>query len=169
MAVVVIGQVGVGQLGAGGVAAADPGPDPGAEHHATGLVKQDPTVVAPAVERIDPVPPVDPGPDGSVSVERENSKALQDIPALPGLNPAAGAVPVPKGPVTPQPPVSPYQLTLPQRPGQELVDATAADALATLGRAGRLGADGKPALDANALQPQVPSAQVIDPTRPATL
>ncbi|CRK62241.1 hypothetical protein [Alloactinosynnema sp. L-07] len=76
---------------------------------------------------------------------------------------------MPKGPMTPQPPVSPYQLTLPQRPGQELVDATAADALATLGRAGRLGTDGKPALDANALQPQVASAQVIDPTRRATL
>ncbi|WP_054044260.1 hypothetical protein [Alloactinosynnema sp. L-07] len=115
------------------------------------------------------MPPVDPGPDGSVSVERETSKALQDIPALPGLSPAAGTVPVPKGPMTPQPPVSPYQLTLPQRPGQELVDATAADALATLGRAGRLGTDGKPALDANALQPQVASAQVIDPTRRATL
>lgn len=67
------------------------------------------------------------------------------------------------------PQVTPSPLVLPTHPGQELVDATAADATTTLGNAGRLNADGTPNLDANALQPQMPSAKFIDPAHPATL
>ncbi|SDI71511.1 hypothetical protein SAMN05192558_11711 [Actinokineospora alba] len=166
----------VGQVGLGVSAAAEPTPTPTAPSPVTPT-----TPAAPAPQPLAPsapgaavldVPdlgPIEVGPDGHVPVNREKSKALQDIQPLPGLNPAPGKVPIERAPVTPQPPVSPYPLTMPQRPGQELVDATARDALATLGRAGRLKADGTPDLDATKLQPQVSSAQVIDPTRPATI
>ncbi|GLZ30303.1 hypothetical protein Lesp02_24920 [Lentzea sp. NBRC 105346] len=130
-----------------------------------------PAPVAPAAVAMD-VPEIEPvtvPADGQVDVKTARSKALQPIDALPHLDPAPGTVPVDRVPVKPQPPYGPYPLTMPQRPGQELVDATAADALATLGRAGRLTPDGKPDLDPNKLQPQVPSAQVVDPSRPATL
>jgi hypothetical protein len=128
-----------------------------------------PDVTAPIPAQPRTLPPVDPGPDGSPDIGREPS-AAQPIPALPDLNPGPdGQVPVDRAPVTPNPPVRPQPLDLPTHPGQELVDATAADALATLGRAGRLTPQGAPDLDANKLQPQVPSAQVIDPSRPATL
>ncbi|MEV6235374.1 hypothetical protein [Lentzea sp. NPDC051838] len=111
---------------------------------------------------------IDPGKDGSPNIENEASKA-QPIAPLPALDPGPdGRVPVDRVPITPNPPVTPSTLDLPLRPGQELVDATSAEALATLDKAGRT-KDGKPALDANALQPQVRSAQVVDPSRPATL
>lgn len=113
--------------------------------------------------------PVDPGPDGSPNVPTEPSLA-QPIPALPEVKPGPnGAVPIDRAPIAPDPQVRPTPLDLPTRPGQELVDATEAEALATLGSAGRLAPDGTPDLDANNLQPQVSSAQLIDPTRPATL
>lgn len=112
--------------------------------------------------------PIDPGPDGSPNIENEPSKA-QPLAPLPALDPGPdGRVPVERVPIAPNPPVTPAKLDLPTRPGQELVDATSADALATLAAAGRT-VDGKPALDANALQPQVKSAQFIGPNRPATL
>ncbi|WP_157984999.1 hypothetical protein [Lentzea terrae] len=135
----------------------------------TGKVQQQDAQVAPQLQAIPEVQPVDPGPNGSVEVPRERSKALQDIPALPGLNPAPGTVPVEKAPVVPNPQVRPYQLTLPEQPGQKLVDLTAADALTTLKNAGRVTPQGTPDLDATKLQPQVSSAQFIDPTRRATL
>ncbi|WP_156213185.1 hypothetical protein [Lentzea aerocolonigenes] len=112
--------------------------------------------------------PIDPGKDGSPDIAKEPSKA-QPIAPLPALDPGPdGRVPVDRVPIAPNPPVTPSNLDLPQRPGQELVDATSAEALATLANAGRT-KDGKPALDADALQPQVKSAQVVDPSRPATL
>lgn len=112
---------------------------------------------------------VDPGPDGAPAVGKEPSKA-QPIAALPEVNPGPdGHVPVDRQPIAPNPPVRPAPLDLATRPGRELVDATATDALAALGRAGRLTPDGKPSLDATALQPQVGSAQFIDPTRKASL
>lgn len=94
------------------------------------------------------------------------------LPEAPGdlrpINDVIGHVPVDRAPIVADPPVRPSPLDLPTRPGQELVDATASDALATLGNAGRL-TGGKPDLDATKLQPQVSSAQVVDPSRPATL
>jgi hypothetical protein len=114
------------------------------------------------------VPPVAPAP-GSVSVDRAPSKALQPIAPLPALAPASGTVDVPRAPLTLHPPVTPSPLTLPAHPAQELVDATAADALSTLGHAGRLTPAGAPDLDARKLQPQVGSAQFVDPAHPATL
>ncbi|MEU0882021.1 hypothetical protein ABZ345_25690 [Lentzea sp. NPDC005914] len=173
---IVLAQIGLGAR----VALADPEPPPPpppAQQQAqvsnkdipTGKVQQADAHVAPQLQAIPEVPPVDPGPNGSVQVPREPSKALQDIPALPALNPAPGTVPVEKAPVVPNPQVRPYQLTLPEQPGQKLVDQTAADALATLRNAGRVTPQGTPDLDATKLQPQVSSAQFIDPTRRATL
>ncbi len=118
---------------------------------------------------ITPLPAFDPGPDGSVSVPTGPSKALTAIPPLAAVDPAAGAVSVPRAAFVPQPRVTPSPLVLPTHPGQELVDATVADATTTLGNAGRLNADGTPNLDANALQPQMPSAKFVDPAHPATL
>lgn len=118
---------------------------------------------------VDPVDPVDPGPDGEVVVEREPNRATRQIGPLPALDPGAGSPDVDTAPVTPAPPVEPEPLELPTRPAQELIDATAADALATLDDAGRLDPAGTPDLDANELQPQVSSAQLVDDTRPATL
>ena len=119
-----------------------------------------------------PIPPlssVNPGPDGSVPITRVPSPALQSIPALPAVNPGPDQAPVvEKAPVGLVPPVTPSPITLPGHPGQELVNATAADALATLAAAGRL-SGGNPDLDANKLQPQVSSAQFVNPTQPATL
>ncbi|HKN53744.1 MAG TPA: hypothetical protein VJX66_14680, partial [Amycolatopsis sp.] len=125
--------------------------------------------LAPPPPGIPPVQPVDPGPDGTVDVHRGPSSALQPIAPLPALNPPNGSVAVPSAPFAAKPPVTPVSLALPAHPGQELVDATNADAKATLGAAGRLNPDGTPALDANALQPQVSSARFIDPAKPATL
>jgi hypothetical protein len=107
--------------------------------------------------------------NGSVSVDRGPSKALDPIHALPGLDPAPGQVAVDKAPLTPDPPVAPGPLDLPRRPGQELVDATAVDALSTLGRAERLTPQGNPDLDAVDLQPQVSKSQFTDPARPVGL
>ncbi|UVS77513.1 hypothetical protein [Actinokineospora sp. UTMC 2448] len=113
--------------------------------------------------------PIDPGPDGSPDIGRGPS-AAQPIAPLPALDPGPdGRVPVERVPIAPNPPVTPSPLDLPRRPGQELVDATAAEALATLAAAGRTTPQGQPDLDAEDLQPQVRSAQFIDPTRPATL
>ncbi|MET8757625.1 hypothetical protein [Lentzea sp. NPDC004782] len=168
-------QVGLGTK----VALADPEPPPppppaqqaqvSNKHVPTGKVQQADAAVAPQLQAIPPVEPVDPGPNGSVQVPRERSRALQEIPALPALNPAPGTVPVEKAPVVPNPQARPYQLTLPEQPGQKLVDLTAADALTTLKNAGRATPQGTPDLDATKLQPQVSSAQFIDPTRRATL
>ncbi|MEU4767608.1 hypothetical protein AB0H12_30580 [Actinosynnema sp. NPDC023794] len=174
--VLVAGVAVVGQIALGATAMAAPTPEPAPTPPVAPAAPASPEVrppapTAPGATALD-VPdlgPIDPGPDGHVPITRERSKALQDIEPLPGLNPAPGTVPVERAPVVPRPPVSPYQLTLPQRPGQELVDATAADALATLGRAGRLNPDGTPDLDARKLQPQVSSAQLVDPSRPATI
>ncbi|OLE25807.1 MAG: hypothetical protein AUG49_09810 [Catenulispora sp. 13_1_20CM_3_70_7] len=113
--------------------------------------------------------PFDPGPDGTVAVDRRPSPALAPIDPLPAVAPAPGAVTVPKAPFVPQPAVTPSPLVLPTHPATELVDATTADATATLRAAGRLNTDGTPNLDANALQPQMPSAKFIDPAHPATL
>jgi hypothetical protein len=118
---------------------------------------------------ITPLPAFDPGPDGTVSVPSGPSRALTAISPLPAVAPAAGQVPVPRAQFTAQPRVTPSPLVLPTHPGEELVDATAADATTTLGNAGRLNADGTPNLDANTLQPQMPSAKFIDPAHPATL
>lgn len=118
---------------------------------------------------IKPLPAFDPGPDSAVSVPTGPSKALTAIPPLAAVAPAAGNVSVPSAPFAAAPQVTPSPLVLPTHPGQELVDATAADAISTLGNAGRLNADGTPNLDANALQPQMPSAKFIDPAHPATL
>lgn len=115
------------------------------------------------------LPPLDPGPDGAPDVGREPSRA-QPVAPLPAVDPGPdGRVAVERQAIVPQPPVRPTSLDLPNRPAQELVDATSADALATLGRAGRLAPDGTPDLDATKLQPQVSSAQVLDPSRKATL
>lgn len=115
------------------------------------------------------LPPLDPGPDGAPAVAKEPSLA-QPIAPLPAVDPGPdGRVAIDRQPIAPNPPVRPAPLDLPTRPAQELVDATSADALATLGRAGRLTVDGKPDLDATKLQPQVSSAQVFDPSRKATL
>jgi hypothetical protein len=78
-------------------------------------------------------------------------------------------VTVPSKTFTPQPKVTPSPIVLPTRPGQTIVDDVTADATTTLRNAGRLNADGTPNLDANQLQPQVPSAKFIDPAQPATL
>lgn len=104
-----------------------------------------------------------------MSVGSGPSKALTPIAPLPAVDPAAGGVSVPTAPFSAQPKVTPSPLVLPTHPGQELVDATVADATSTLGNAGRLNADGTPNLDANALQPQMPSAKFIDPAQKATL
>ncbi|SFB63438.1 hypothetical protein SAMN05216266_13510 [Amycolatopsis marina] len=170
------------QVNAGAIAQAEPDEQPPApvtsaasqpavgETVPTNLVStQDADVEPQLTTPISPVPPVEQGEDGSVGVERGPSKALQSIPPLPALDPGAGTVPVERSPVTPDPPVRPEKLTLPERPGQELVDATTADATETLRRAGRLTPDGAPDLAASNLQPQVSSAQVVDPSRRATL
>lgn len=86
---------------------------------------------------IAPLGPVDPGPDETVAVER--------------------------APFAPAPPVVPSPAPLPLRHGQELVDAAAAESLATLDRAGFLGADGTQAIDATALQPQAGPAPPAGP------
>ena len=69
--------------------------------------------------------------------------------------------------VDPEPAVGPGSVALPTRPAQELVDATAADALATLDAAGRL-SGGRPDLDAVDLQPQISTATPADASRIAT-
>lgn len=114
------------------------------------------------------VPAVDPGPDAGVGVVQEANKATQQIGPLPALGPEPGRPGVPIAPVTPAPPVQPSPLDLPTRPAQELIDATATDALATIAAAG-YAPDGVPNLDATQLQPQVAGPQVVDDTRPATL
>ena len=114
------------------------------------------------------VDPVDPGPDGSVTVPTVPSKALQEVPALPAVSPASGEPEVPVEDVVPEPPVDAYRHELPLRPGQELVDATAAAALETLDTAGRV-TDGAPDLAATDLQPQVARPQVIDDSVVATI
>lgn len=104
-----------------------------------------------------------------MDVPREPNKATQQIDPLPAVDPEPGRPDVPISPVEPDPPVRPEPLELPTRPAQELIDATAADALATIDTAGYV-QDGTPNLDANQLQPQVSSPQVVvDDTRPATL
>ena len=118
---------------------------------------------------IQPAGAVDPGPDSTVSVGSGPSPALAAINPLPAVAPAPGAVTVPTAPFVPQPAVTPSPIVLPTHPASELVDATNADATATLRAAGRLNADGTPNLDANTLQPQMPSAKFIDPAHPATL
>jgi hypothetical protein len=183
----VIAAVVAGQLGQALPAAAQPAPPPAPPSAPSPQAAQpaEEPVAAPALPDATPegvtaapkarahaVPdlgPINPGPDGHVAVNRQPSKALQDIPPLPATNPAPGQVPVQRADVLPDPPVRPTSLDLPHKPAQDLVDATAADALSTLGDAGRLTQDGRPDLDATKLQPQVSSAQVVDPTRPATL
>ncbi|NUP50642.1 MAG: hypothetical protein HOW97_25515 [Catenulispora sp.] len=118
---------------------------------------------------ISPAGAVDPGPTSTVSVGSGPSPALAAIDPLPAVAPAPGAVTVPTAPFVPQPGVTPSPIVLPTHPASDLVDATTADATATLRAAGRLNADGTPNLDANALQPQMPSAKFIDPAHPATL
>lgn len=154
----------VGLLAAPGIAGAQPEPEPAPN-------PQVPSVAAaPQAQQLDlPDVPDRTPPNGAVSVDRGPSKALDPIPVLPGLDPAPGEVSVEKAPLTPNPPVAPGPLDLPRRPGQELVDATAADALATLGRAERLTPEGTPDLDAVDLQPQVAKPQFIDPARPVGL
>ncbi len=118
-------------------------------------------------EQVPDVGPVEPGPDGSVSVPTERSKALQEIPALPVVAPPSGSPDVPVRTISPEPPVDAYRHDLPLRPGQELVDATASAALETLDAAGRL-THGAPDLAAADLQPQVARPQVFDGTVVAT-
>ncbi|OKI57966.1 hypothetical protein [Micromonospora sp. CB01531] len=167
-----------GQLAVPDPARAEPGP--GAPKPNTATTKPDPTTpdgTAPGTNgpsrtalmpQLDQVPPVNPAP-GSVRVDRGPSAALTPIAPLPAVDPAAGAVAIDRAPVVPDPPVRPAPLTLPLHPGQELVDATAADAITTLDRAGRLHPDRTPDLDARKLQPQVSSAQFVDPAQPVTL
>lgn len=116
------------------------------------------------------LPAVDAGPDGHVPVPRVPSPALKPITPLPPVDPGPDAtVAVDRAPVVLDPPSLPSALVLPLRPGQELVDATAAEAFGTLAAARRLAPGGTPDLDANTLQPQVASAPLVDPTRRATV
>ncbi|MGH3416270.1 MAG: hypothetical protein ACRDSS_07375, partial [Actinocrinis sp.] len=84
---------------------------------------------------ITPVAPIDPGPNSAVSVPTGPSKALTAIPPLAAVDPAAGDVAVPRAAFAAQPRVTPSPLVLPTHPGQELVDATSADATTTLANA----------------------------------
>ncbi len=174
-----------GVLGAPKAVAAEPGPSAGPPGSSTSRVL--PSYVTPdqgaapvtkspkAVPKIDtpkpisPLKPIGPGPDGSVNVDEGPSKALQTISPLPAVAPADGEVSVPGEPFTAKPPVTPSALDLPTRPGQDILDAATKDATTTLRAAGRLKDDGTPDLDANALQPQMPSAKFIDPAQHATL
>ncbi len=129
---------------------------------------------APAVSHrpapLTPLSSVDPGPDGSARPATTGSPALTPIAPLPALDPGPDDAPtVPEAAVPQNLPVTPSSITLATTPGQTLVDQTAADALDTMGAAGPYVTGGHPALDANKLQPQVASAQFVDPAAPATL
>src|SRR4051794_8393803 len=133
-----------------------------------------PQTNAPAVSHrpapLNPLSSVDPGPDGSVRPATTGSPALTPIDPLPAIDPGPNDAPtVPEAPVPQNLPVTPSPIVLATTPGQTLVDQTASDALNTIGAAGPYVTAGHPALDANKLQPQVASAQFIDPAAPATL
>ena len=114
--------------------------------------------------------PVSPGADGTNRPDTTSSPADTPIAPLPAINPGPNDEPtVPKAVVPQVLPVSPAPIVLPTQPGQTLVDATAQDALNTMSAEGPYTSGGAPALDANKLQPQMPSAQFGDPTNPATL
>jgi hypothetical protein len=114
--------------------------------------------------------PVSPGADGTNRPATTGSPADTPIAPLPAIDPGPNDAPsVPKAVVPQTLPVSPAPIVLPTQPGQTLVDATAQDALNTMSAEGPYTSGGAPALDANKLQPQMPSAQFGDPTNPATL
>lgn len=150
----VLALLAVGIVPAGGAEAGDDKPAATAEAALAPMVAVQP-------QQVPEVGPVDPGPDGSVVVPSATSKALQGIPALPAVDPPSGEPDVAVEAVVPEPPVGAHRHDLPLRPGQELVDATAAAALETLDAAGRL-TDGAPDLAATDLQPQVGRPQFID-------
>lgn len=133
-----------------------------------------PAADAPAVSRR-PAPltglgPVSPGPDGTNRPGSTSSPADTAINPLPAIDPGPNDAPTVANAVVPQVlPVSPAPVVLPTQPGQSLIDATAQDALNTMSAEGPYTSGGAPALDANELQPQMPSAQFGDPTNPATL
>lgn len=153
---------------AGTTTPSPPTPPAPREKPATSATVLGPSAVTPPPP-ITPLPPFDPGPDATVPVPTGPSKALTEIAPLPAVDPPAGQVPVPTAPFGAAPPVTPSPLDLPTHRAQELVDATTTDATTTLSHAGRLNTDGTPNLDANTLQPQMPSAKFIGPTQRATL
>jgi hypothetical protein len=147
-----------------GVAPAAAEPDPGPAPQENAVTALDSPVLPQAIED---VPALDPGPDGEVLVEQVPNAATQQVETLAALAPASGSPDVPMAAVEPEPAVGPGSVALPTRPVQELVDATAADALTTLDAAGRL-SDGRPDLDAVDLQPQIATATPADASRIAT-
>lgn len=147
-----------------GVAPAAAAPDPGPAPQDDAVTALDSPVLPQAIEE---VPALDPGPDGQVLVEQVPNGATQQVATLPALAPASGSPDVPMAAVEPEPAVGPGSVALPTRPAQELVDATAADALTTLDAAGRL-SDGRPDLDAADLQPQIATTTPADASRIAT-
>lgn len=147
-----------------GVAPAAAEPDPAPAPQGDAVTVLDSPVLPQAIEE---VPALDPGPDGEVLVEQLPNEATQQVATLPGLAPVSGSPDVPMAAVDPEPAVGPGSVALPTRPAQELVDATAADALATLDAAGRL-SGGRPDLDAVDLQPQIATATPADASRLAT-
>ncbi|WP_157930760.1 hypothetical protein [Glycomyces xiaoerkulensis] len=138
--------------------------DPAEEPAAEDVTTQDSPVLP---QQLEDLPELD-LPDEQIAVDREPNRATEQIPPLDPLAPATGSPSVAMEDVDPEPPVEPAALDLPTAPAQDLVDATAADAVDTLDAAGRLNDDGTPDLDAGDLQPQVSSAQVVDDTVPAT-
>ncbi len=128
-----------------------------------------PAVVAAAPPPIAVLPPVDPGPDGTVPITRVASPATQTIAPLGPVDPGPdGSVTINQAPVVLNPPVEPAPLTLPLVPAQTLIDAAEANALATLGAAvpSFLGPGGTPDLDPAKLQPQVGAAPLLPTPQP---
>ncbi len=131
-----------------------------------------PRASAAAPPPIPVLPPVDPGPDGSVPITRIPSPATQTITPLGPVDPGPNeGVTINRAPVVLDPPVEPSPLTLPFVPAQVLIDGTEADALGTLGGAqpSFLGAGGTPDLDPSKLQPQVASAGSLPTERPSLI
>ncbi|MCF4122632.1 hypothetical protein L1785_16765 [Antribacter sp. KLBMP9083] len=151
-------------VGVSPAAASETEPEPPSSANAPEVTVLD-TPVLP--QQIQDLPALDPGPDEEVVTQREPNKATQEVGVLPGLDPVSGRPDVPTEQVTPEPAVGPGSVALPTRPASELVDATAADALATLDAAGRL-SDGAPDLDAEDLQPQIDTSTPADASRIAT-
>lgn len=117
---------------------------------------------------LDPLPAVDPGADGTVRPATTQSPALAPIPPLPALDPGPDDAPtVPRAMVHQELPVTPSPITLATQPGDTLVEQAADDALDTLAAAGPYVSGSAPDLDAGLLQPQVASAQFVDPAKPA--
>jgi hypothetical protein len=136
---------------------------PAAAPHSNGPVSQRPAPLT-------PLGSVAPGADGSNRPATTGSPALQAIDPLPAISPGPNDAPTVARAAVPQSvPVTPAPIMLATQPGQTLVDAARSDALNTMAAAGPYVSGGAPAIDANKLQPQVSSAQLVDPGTPASL